>query len=217
MVRQDAPYAKRFTGRMVRQDAPYGVERRIGRVPHYVRWRDPGAAYFFTVVTHERRPFLTSELARAALRTAWRETGARYPFVLEAVCLLPDHLHCIWRMPEDDDDYSTRWRFLKQRFTTLYLQGGGAEGAVSESRKKRQERGVWQRRFWEHRLRDDKDYARHFDYVHFNPVKHELTGRPEDWPWSTFQRYAARGWYEVGWGIDAVPASLRDFNAKRCE
>ena len=177
-------------------------------MPHYIRWYESGATYFFTVVTHERRPLLIDEVARKCLRVSWRDTRRRYPFALDAVFLAPDHLHCLWRMQENDCDFSTRWRFFKRRFTELFLAHGGREGARSHSRRKRGERGVWQRRFWEHRIRDDMDYARHFDYVHFNAVKHGLAARPEDWPWSTFHRYAALGWYERDWGAGNVPRSL---------
>jgi len=168
-------------------------------VSSYVRLREAGGTFFFTVVTHDRRPFLTSPLARRCLRTAWKETYSRYPFELVAVTLLPDHLHCLWTLPEGDSDYSSRWRFLKARFSMLYLRDEGCEGVRSPSRERSGERAVWQRRFWEHAIRNDEDLRRHFDYIHYNSVKHGLVARPEEWPWSTFHRYAKLGWYDVGW------------------
>lgn len=178
-------------------------------MPNYVRLYEPGATYFFTVVTHDRRAFLTSSLSRECLGYAWRNTVRRYPFRLLAVCLLPDHLHCICLLPENDSDFSSGWRHLKATFTRRFLARGGVEGKRKESRLKRGERGMWQRRFWEHRIRDERDFARHFDYVHFNAVKHGLVTWPEQWRWSTFQRYVRKGWYDVGWGQE-VPEHLDD-------
>jgi putative transposase len=169
-------------------------------MPQYVRLYEPGATYFFTVLTHKRRPFLTSALGRRCLRAAWKEIGQELPFETLAVCLLQDHLHCLWALPEEDDDFSTRWRKLKTRFTRLFLTGGGIEGPRNASRKARGERGVWQRRGWEHKIRDMDDYVNHFDYIHFNPVMHGHVNYPEDWPWSTFHRYARMGWYDADWG-----------------
>ncbi len=182
-------------------------------MPNYVRRREEGGTFFFTVVTHQRRPFLTEPLARECLRWAWEETRARYPFHLVAVCLLPDHLHTMWTLPEGDSDYPTRWRFLKGRFSWKYNRSGGSEGERSTSRRQRQERGFWQRRGWEHTIRDDVDFKRHFDYVHYNPVKHAHVVWPEQWPWTSFHRYARLGWYETGWGY----SPLEHINGMECE
>jgi putative transposase len=134
-----------------------------------------------------------------------------HPITLEAVCLLPDHLHCLWTLPEGDSDYSVRWGRLKSEFSRLYRARGVEEGQRSASRSVRGERGFWQRRFWEHRIREEEDFARHFDYIHYNPVKHGLAARPEEWPWSTFHRYARLGWYDTGWGRD-IPPGLDDMD-----
>jgi putative transposase len=111
------------------------------------------------------------------------------------VCLLPDHLHCVWKLPAGDDDFSTRWALIKKRFTRDYLKTGAIEGMQSDSRIHKRERGIWQRRFWEHRIRDESDLQRHIDYVHFNPVKHRLVEKVEDWPYSSYHRYMASGRY----------------------
>lgn len=174
-------------------------------MPNYVRWRETGATYFFTVVTFDRRRFLTTDTARACLREAWLAMRDDYPFTLDAVCVLPDHLHCLWTLPEEDSNYSVRWGRLKSGFSRLYRARGGQEGLRNPSRRARGERGFWQRRFWEHRIREEKDFARHFDYIHYNPVKHGLVAWPEQWPWSTFHRYARLGWYETDWGRDPPP------------
>jgi putative transposase len=182
-------------------------------MPEYVRLREEGGTFFFSVVTYKRRLFLTEPLARQCLRTAWREMRARYPFELIALSLMPNHLHTIWTLPEDDTDYFSRWRFLKARFSRLYRLEGGAEAPRSVSRKKRRERGFWQRRYWEHKIRDDEDLRRHFDYIHYNPVKHGLVTWPEQWPWTTFHRYARMGWYGTGWGTSPV----EDIKGMECE
>ncbi len=171
-------------------------------MPNYIRLRSEGGTFFFSVVTHERGAFLTDPSARKCLRQAWKDMRARYPFELVALCLLPDHLHTIWTLPEGDTDSSERWRFLKARFTSRFLVENGREGRRSNSQQKKGERGFWQRRYWEHTIRDDEDLRRHFDYIHFNPVKHGLVEWPERWPWSTFHRYARMGWYDAGWGTE---------------
>ena len=148
-----------------------------------------GSCYFFTVVTYDRRAFLTEPLARRCLREAWKETRRRSPFEVIAVCLLPDHLHCVWKLPEGDCDFSLRWARIKASFTRWYLAAGGVECEQSLSRKGKRERGIWQRRFWEHQIRNATDLRCHIDYIHYNPVKHGLVERVEDWPWSSYHRF----------------------------
>ena len=169
-------------------------------MPNYKRVRLEGGTYFFTVVTMNRMPILTTPLARRCLSKAFALTKKRYPFKLKAICLLPDHLHCVWTLPESDSDYSTRWSFLKGTFTRLYLNGGGVQGTKNASRKVRHEAGIWQRRLWEHLIRDDKDYYNHLDYLHYNPVKHGLVKSPAEWKWSTFAKYVKAGLYDEDWG-----------------
>ena len=112
-----------------------------------------------------------------------------------AFCLLPEHLHCIWKLPPDDGDYSARWSSIKRDFTMNFLKGGGDESAQSDSRLKHRHRGVWQKRFWEHQIRDEKDLQNHIDYVHYNPLKHGLVEDVADWPWSTYHKYVESGRY----------------------
>ena len=167
---------------------------------NYRRWRVQGGTYFFTVVTEGRRRFLTEEPARASLRDAIRIVRARRPFRVDAVVLLPDHLHAVWSLPENDSDYSTRWQLIKRRFTKSFLAAGGSEFALSASRRKKGERSLLQRRFFEHACRDEADVKRCVDYVHVNPLKHGLVSRVADWPWSSFHRYVRLGEYPAGWG-----------------
>ena len=163
----------------------------------YRRFHAPGASYFFTVVTHKRRPWFDRESSIKILREAFRRTMTTRPFRIEAIVVLPDHLHCIWRLPENDSDYSGRWREIKKQ----------ASRHLDSRVNARNERGVWQRRFWEHLIRDPVDWRRHMDYIHYNPVKHGLVNRPIDWPWSSFSRAVAQGWYEIDWG-SSEPSSI---------
>jgi putative transposase len=133
------------------------------------------------------------------LREAMAKTRQERPWALEAVVLLPDHLHMLWRLPEGDVDYSMRMAALKKRFTRAYLAAGGTEAWVSPGQARHRRRGLWQRRFWEHTIRDARDFHLHVDYIHLNPVKHGLARRPIDWPHSSFRRYVEMGWYEPDW------------------
>ncbi len=159
-----------------------------------------GQVDFFTVVTDRRRPILTSDLGRRALRAAFQQTKKAMPFEITAIVLLPDHLHAIWKLPRGDGDYSARWRRIKTAFTKLWRQHGGSVTPRSESRRKRGEHGIWQRRFFEHTCRAEHDLKRCVDYLHVNPLKHGLVDRVCDWPWSSFHRYVAAGEYPITWG-----------------
>jgi putative transposase len=176
----------------------------------YRRYFVAGGTYFFTLVAHDRRPFLCDALARRHLGAAFRTIQESRPFEIPAIVVLPDHLHAIWTLPPGDDEYSTRWRRIKEEFTRNYLADGGQEAPISESRKARGERGIWQRRYWEHVIRDERDFDRHFDYIHYNPVKHGYAGSPGAWPHSSFQRWVKRGVYEPRWG--ALNDGILDFS-----
>ena len=158
------------------------------------------SAYYFTVVTYRRIPILTSDGARKILHLAWKIVSERYPFITVAICLLPDHIHTIWTLPESDNNYSVRWKEIKRQFTQRYLAEIGPGESRSLSRQKRGEAAIWQRRFWEHAISDDDDLGRHVDYIHFNPVKHGLVKKAKDWQWSSFHRYVQEGYYDADWG-----------------
>ena len=156
-----------------------------------------GGSFFFTVNLLDRRSRLLTENI-GALRTAFRKTKADHPFSIEAIVVLPDHLHAIWSLPEGDSDFATRWRLIKSRFSHALPPGE----RTSASRRSKGERGIWQRRYWEHTLRDEDDFARHADYIHFNPVKHGHVARAVDWPHSSFHRMTRLGAYPADWGGD---------------
>ncbi|MCB2262766.1 MAG: transposase [Candidatus Thiosymbion ectosymbiont of Robbea hypermnestra] len=161
----------------------------------YRRLRIPGATWFFTVNLSERRNnrLLTDNID--GLKGALRKVKTDHPFTIDAIVILPDHIHCIWTLPPDDSDYSNRWTLIKTGFSRALAHGE----QVSVSRRKRGERGIWQRRFWEHLIRDDRDYERHVDYIHWNPVKHGWVRRVMDWEHSSFHRFVERGIYPSDW------------------
>ena len=166
---------------------------------NYRRNYVPGATFFFTVVTFERIPFLCDERARRILRESIKACGRRWPFTIDSIVLLPDHLHCIWTLPPNDADFSKRWGWIKKEFTKTWIGADGRVGAVSPSKKRERRQGVWQPKFWEHTMRDDEDYVNHVDYIHYNPVKHGHVRSPADWPWSSFHRYVRMGAYPPDW------------------
>ena len=166
----------------------------------YRRCYIPGGSFFFTVVTEWRAAILGDDLTRDLLRAACRDVRQLWTFRIDAMVMLRDHVHAIWTLPPDDADYSKRWGAIKKHFTQSWLAAGGAEQARSPSRERYRRRGVWQRRFWEHTLRDENDYVRHFDYLHFNPVKHGLVDSARDWPYSSFHSWVERGIYDPHWG-----------------
>jgi putative transposase len=127
------------------------------------------------------------------------EIRQAYPFGVRAFVLLPDHIHCIWELPGGDNDYSLRWGLIKKEFTKRTKDWLNV-AMPSASRLKHRESGVWQRRFWEHRIRDEEDFRAHFDYIHYNPVKHGLAGSAGEWEHSTFQAYVKAGVYPAHWG-----------------
>ena len=153
----------------------------IRRMRTYIRNRVAGGTYFFTVNLAERRGNTLLVDHIDDLRKAIRDTRAERPFEIIAMVVLPEHIHAIWKLPEGDDDYPTRWRLLKGRFTHA-IKGDERQ---SKSRQRRAERGIWQRRYWEHTIRDEHDLKAHIDYIHYNPVKHGLCATPVDWSFST--------------------------------
>jgi putative transposase len=151
-------------------------------------------------VTHERAPILTTPLGRSLLRVVTIECRREWPFEMIAAVLLPDHLRVLWRLPKGDSEYAKRLGWLKKEFTKRWLANGGAEQNISVSKQRNRRRGVWQRKFWEHAIRDERDLERNVDYIHYNPVKHGLASRAIDWPWSSIHRFVRLGQYPTDWG-----------------
>ena len=173
-------------------------------MPNYRRGRSEGATWFFTVVTAQRRRFLANEHATCALRQSVAATLQQMPFHIDAWVILPDHMHAIWTLPAGDRDFSSRWGLIKAGFSR--------NSNLPHTSAKRRDSGLWQPRFWEHRIRDTADYDAHMDYVHYNPVKHGYVARVKDWPYSSFHRAVRENLYPLDWGTVEPPhAETRDF------
>ena len=164
---------------------------------NYRRIKIKGATYFFTVNCENRtdNSFLTRNIA--LLRQAFKETKKKHPFKIDAIVVLPDHLHCIWTLPDGDSEYAKRWTLIKSFFSRKIPENE----SISKSRQKRGERGIWQRRYWEHVIRDETDLKSHIDYIHWNPVKHGYVNRVVEWPYSSFHNFVKAGIYQQDWGI----------------
>jgi putative transposase len=165
-------------------------------VTNYRRSFVPGGSFFFTVNLADRRSNLLIDRIDQ-LRSAFRYTRTRHAFTIDAIVVLPDHVHAIWTLPAGDSDFSMRWRLIK----TMFSRSIENRERRSGSRRSKGERGLWQRRFWEHTLRDENDFERHCHYIHFNPVKHGHVSAVSKWPYSSFQRFVRLGMYPVNWAV----------------
>jgi putative transposase len=164
---------------------------------YYRRALIEGGVFFFTVTLADRSSnLLVREIDR--LRSAYAVVKNKYPFETIAICILPEHLHAVWSLPPNDADFSLRWNLIKRNFSI----GLPSHAQRSVSKVARREKGIWQRRFWEHAIRNDADLEKHVDYIHFNPVKHGHVARVCDWPYSSFGRYVAKGLLPGDWGGD---------------
>ena len=168
----------------------------------YRRNRVAGGTYFFTVALADRRSdLLTAHVD--LLRQAFREARRRRPFTVEAIVVLPEHLHTIWTLPAGDGDFAVRWSHLKSHFSRAVAKRVELEPSV------RGEFSAWQRRYWEHTIRNEEDFASHCDYIHYNPVKHGYVASPGDWTWSSFGRFVERGAYGIDWGTSEPGTPLK--------
>ena len=156
----------------------------------------PGGTFFFTVTLADRRSHVLTDHIEA-LRGAVQQTQRSQPFTIDAIVILPDHLHMMMTLPDGDVDYPSRWSIIKRRFTDEVLRS-----ATPVPRHRSGEAALWQRRYWEHTIRDEGDFERHADYIHFNPVKHRLVDRVRDWPYSSFHRYVRHGILPEDWAGD---------------
>ena len=170
---------------------------------NYRRNRVEGGSYFFTVNLQDRRSdLLVAEIE--ALRGAVRAARARHPFHIDAWVVLPDHMHCLWTLPPGDHDFPVRWRTIKALFSRSVPGAVRPADDRRASLVRKREAGIWQRRYWEHTIRDGRDYAAHMDYIHFNPVRHGHVPHPADWPYSSFARCVALGMYPIDWAFGGV-------------
>jgi len=162
----------------------------------YRRANIPGACYFFTVNLAERNKTLLIDYIDE-LRAAFAKIKQNHPFTIKAMVVLPDHLHTLWHLPDNDADFPTRWRLIKSAFSHALPR----TERISTSRRKKGERGIWRRRYWEHLIKDDKDFARHVDYIHYNPVKQGYVQSPADWPYLSIHHYIQKGVIQPDWAV----------------
>jgi putative transposase len=169
-------------------------------MPNYRRAWHPGGTYFFTVNLLERtgNDLLVRHIT--LLREAVRKVKTQYPFTIHAWVVLPEHLHCVIELPDGDSDFAVRWRLIKIYFSKSLPK----TERLSATRVRRGERGIWQRRYWERLIRDERDFSAHMDYVHINPLKHGLVQRVMDWPYSTFHSLVQDGLYPENWAGDEI-------------
>jgi putative transposase len=169
----------------------------------YIRKPAPGATCFFTLALQDRSArYLVDHVA--ALRASVADAKARHPFRIDAMVVLPEHIHALWTFPEQDGDFATRLMLVKQGFTRRLHAAGVLSTNAATARGVRGERSLWQRRFWEYRVRNEEDFAQHVDYIHFNPVKHGWVLRAREWPYSSFHRFVQAGKLESDWGISVA-------------
>jgi putative transposase len=163
---------------------------------NYRRLYHQGGCDFFTVNLANRNSQLLTEHVEL-LKKAFRHVKQKHPFCIDALVVLPNHLHCVWTLPEGDSNYSTRWQLIKRYFS--YHLPYSSDEIHSNSRARKAERGIWQRRFWEHLIQNEHDYRTHIDYVHINPLKHQYVTRVRDWPYSSFHSCVEKGIYTIDW------------------
>ena len=179
-------------------------------MPQYRRAIVPGGTFFFTIVTHQRKPIFSKDKATRMLGSIIRKCQSTWPMEIHAIVLLPDHWHVLISLPPNDFDYSKRIAWIKRTFTRNWLLNGGTELPISEGKRRQRRRGVWQPRFWEHLIDDTDEFDAYFDYIHWNPVKHGLVDSPSDWPHSSFHRWVTRNVYPRNWGRGSLcPESVK--------
>lgn len=176
-----------------------GTAHHFGDMPEYRRMIAPGGTFFLTLVTYARRPLFRDGALVALLRATVAQIRGEHPFELRGAVVMPDHIHLLCELPDGDADYSTRMGLIKARFTRAFLAAHAVPEPVCTSRLRHPERSVWQRRFWEHTIRDDDDFAAHLEYIHYNPVKHGWVSCPHAWPYSSFSRWVREGRYPADW------------------
>ena len=173
-------------------------------MPDYRRNRVKGGCYFFTfnLLQRQQNRLLVEQIE--LFRNLVKQEKQKHPFHIDVWVILPEHTHCILTLPLGDDDYSKRIRLIK----TLFSKQIPKTERLSKVRRNKGERGIWQRRYWEHTIQDDQDYARHMDYLHYNPVKHVHVKKVIDWPYSTFHYHVAHGLYPEDWGDNEIDISI---------
>ncbi|MBN1643811.1 MAG: transposase [Dehalococcoidales bacterium] len=179
-----------------------GATHQGAKMSNYRRAFLNGGTFFFTVVSYMRYPIFKEESAVRLLRDSFKNTMKIHPFRIDAIVIMPDHLHTIWTLPDDESDFSIRWKQIKGIFSRHY--SGNKTENITASMISKNEKGIWQRRFWEHVIRNQEDFNKHCDYIHYNPVKHGLANSPREWKYSSFRQFVERGLYSEDWGSEVA-------------
>ncbi|HEX9897130.1 MAG TPA: transposase [Dehalococcoidales bacterium] len=174
------------------------VTHRNSEMSNYRRAFLKGGTFFFTVVTYMRYPIFDEETSVRLLGNCFKSIMKTHPFRIDAIVIMPDHLHTIWTLPDEDSDFSTRWKQIKGTFSRHY--SGNKSRDITGSIISKSEKGIWQRRFWEHVIRNQEDFNKHCDYIHYNPVKHGLVNSPLEWKLSSFRKFVEKRLYQSDWG-----------------
>jgi len=175
---------------------------------HYRRLYIPGATYFFTLVAYNRQKIFSNSENIQLLKKSIITVKNKHPFTIDAIVVLPEHMHFLLTLPDEDQDFSTRIRLVKSEFSRKCTTNVGwvknelCSFEPNKSRLLKQEKHIWQRRFWEHLIRNEKDFESHMNYIHYNPVKHGLAASPKDWQYSSFHHCVTKGFYNISWGSD---------------
>lgn len=172
----------------------------------YIRDKTKGGCYFLTLCLENRPSSLLTDNVEL-FRNAYKVTKQNHSFTLDAMVLMPDHIHLMITLPKDSDNFSVIIASLKSHFSRQ-INLLNPDLGISSSRQKKRESGIWQRRFWEHKIRDEIDFLHHVEYIHYNPVKHGYTGSPKDWQFSTFHRFVEQGIYDKDWGSETLPVLI---------
>ena len=172
----------------------------------YRRANIKGGTYFFTInLANRKKTLLTDEFDK--LRSSFNHVKRYHPFLLDAMVVLPDHLHFMMTLPENDNDFATRLMLIKSGFSRQIT----CNEKISLSRKSKRERGIWQRRYWEHLIRDENDFATHINYIHYNPIKHGFVDKASDWQFSTIHKFIKNGIKPTNWGSNSSFTSDSSF------
>ncbi len=178
-------------------------------MPNYRRIFVPGGTYFITVVTFQRRKIFIDLQACELLKKVWKKVSGDHPFTTVAFCLLHDHFHCAITLPKNDSNFPGRIREIKRQFSIAY--GDKKVNTINSSRETRSEKYIWQRRFWDHMIRDEKDLIHHVEYIHYNPVKHGYVNKVKDWKFSSFHSYVRNGLFDNDWGVGLTFYKQNDY------
>jgi len=171
-------------------------------MPDYRRFYIPNSITFITCVTRDRYPYLKSKSDIDLFFSTLARVKEIKPFELMAYVVLPDHFHWLMKVDQSSGNFSKVMHSIKRNFTQNYKQAHNVQKSIS----------IWQRGFWDHVIRDERDLEIHLDYIHWNPIKHGCVNKPSNWPYSTYRDWEGMGIYDLGWGCVEIPENISGLN-----